>query len=226
MIGVAPSIEQSKALGTFRRHAAMRYREFYARSAYAPTSCRMRSGGSCSTDALLVEQIPHENVDEATGDLVVGLTLSGHTPAHWTAQGKWLSIDARRPGCLGISPMNDDVSFSVSEPHTLLVISIKDTAVSAACERFTDDCRDILNDGVLRYRYDQRCSNAMLQLWDALGEQDAYAEMRVDALTQVLISELLRVVSGRKPELAAAGKRIDSETVCDFVHAKIGRAHV
>ncbi len=201
--------------------AQQRYSEFYRSSAYAAFPRRERSGGRFRTDAMIVHQEAHENVDPATSELVIGVTLSGATPARWKVGSTWREIEARLPGCIGVSPIGEALEMSVTEDHELLVIALSEAAIADLKADYVPDCVDILNQGHRKYHYDQETARRAHAVWSALSSTDTISSLLADAEVQALLASTLRMIAGQSPDTRRTDGRVDIASLEDYVRSRI-----
>ena len=198
-----------------------RYSEFYRSSGYAAFPRQERSGGRLRTEAMVVHQEPHENMDPATSDVVVGLTLAGATPARWKVGPTWREIEARRPGCIGVSPLDEPLEMSVPEDHSLLVIAISRSAVAELQAGYMLECAEILNEGHWCYHYDQETERRAHAVWRALSPKDSIASLLVDAEVQGFLASILRMIAGRDLKRRRLHSSIDLGRLEEYIRAAI-----
>lgn len=198
-----------------------RYSEFYRSSAYAAFPRRERSGGRFQTDAMIVHQRAHENVDPATSELVIGVTLSGATPARWKVGSTWREVEARLPGCIGVSPIGEALEMSVTEDHALLVIALSHAAIADLKADYVPDCVDILNQGHRKYHYDRLTARRAHAVWQALSTTDSISSLLADAEVQALLASILRMITGQDPDTRRHDGRIDTDRLEDYVRSRI-----
>ncbi|MEL6226592.1 MAG: AraC family transcriptional regulator [Pseudomonadota bacterium] len=198
------------------------YRAFYRGSAYARFPREERSRRDVGVDALLTHQSAHDFTDPPTSDLVIGLTLSGRTPARWCVGGRWREISERRAGCIGVSPLDEPVEMSVCEQHSLLVVGIARTQVRDCVVGFDVDAEEVLGEAHRSYYYSEEAARGLRALWSALGSNDRFAGLEVDGLVRTVLASCLRMRIFKQVH-PINGEALDCARLEEFIRAHIDR---
>lgn len=185
------------------------YREYYEASDYRHFD---RVERSCNgIDGMLTQQSAHQIADPPLKDLLIGLTVSGDTPARWKVGATWREIRSRSPGTIGISPRDEPIEFDVGARHGLLVLSFPANRVAATCARLPFDAQDALQQAHRRYWYDRRCEGLLRMLWTALGDTDPAGGLLCESLADACLISLATLAAG-----AARPASRGSEPVADL----------
>ena len=172
---------------------------------------------------ILAKQDGHAFSDPACEDLVMGLTIAGHSPARWKACGVWRETNARLPGALGISPMSEPMEFDVPDQHTLLLCTIRSGTVKSLSEHTGRDVVDILNSAHQAYIYDKKAEQLFREIWHQSGVNDFAANLHVDGLTLTLTSHLLRLLDNEQPgrKEATRAPPININELHEFIRSRM-----
>lgn len=174
-------------------------------------------------DAIFARQNAHAFTDPPTEETLVGMTLSGATPARWKIGSTWREVRERGPGTIGISPSRETVELDVAEPHVLLVMAFSRDTIDAFEERACIDVRTALETAHCQYWHDHRSEALLRHLWDALGSTDRTAAILVDGLVDASLASLTTMVRGNDGFRTQTRNGIELAPLEDFVRAEIGR---
>lgn len=149
-----------------------------------------RSGGSLPIRMIRLDSGPHEVVDPPTADLVIGLVLRSKGPASWGWDGARMNMAAsRRPGTLGVTPINAAGRFEVDGPSSVLIVALPFQDLVTRLEPDVTLCRDL---GLLHDAYtEQPIARALCKrLWDLSEHRGAITDLRMDLISEQLVAHL------------------------------------
>jgi len=132
----------------------------------------------------------HEVIDPPTSDLVIGLVLKSKGAASWSwDSARMITAPIRRPGTLGVTPLNAIGRFEVDGPSSVLIVALPFEDLVTRLEPDLLLRRDL---GLLHDAYtDQPIARALCQrLWALSEHPGAITDLRIDVISEQLVAHL------------------------------------
>lgn len=162
----------------------------FRNSALAAQPHVRRGGGSLPIRMIRLDSDPHEVIDPPSSDLVIGLVLRSKGPASWGWDGARMNQAAsRRPGTLGVTPINATGRFEVGGPSSVLIVALPFDDLAKRLEPDLTLRRDL---GLLHDAYtEQPIARALCKrLWALSEYPGTVTDLRMDLISEELVAHL------------------------------------
>ena len=172
---------------------------------------------------VLVHQEPHGFCDPPSTDLVLGKVVHGISKVSWRYRGDpWITIPARRPGHIGISPLDTVLEMDVAAAQTVQITTIPISTASSLLQK--SGLSGTLDFGDLQgptYWRDAFVSGVLDEIWKASHYKSPITDCLIDSLTQTLLIKLeaLSAAPPHKPKKPVQFSLREMRLIHDLIDA-------
>jgi AraC family transcriptional regulator len=167
------------------------FAEFYRTSRYAAFPQEHRSCGTLGLRAFVVDQQPHDFVDAATADWVLGLPLRASCPTQVDFGDGWRRMRRGR-GDMLLVPPDTEVRYRVSGPTRLLVLALRPEALVEIDPERLANPEERFAGLIGRYFRNGQVEATCRTLWTDLARRDEASDLLRQGALVTLAGLLLR----------------------------------